>query len=180
MAVLPIFTPAEIWKPCPDFEDIYAVSNRGRVKRIVPGAGRAKEGRVLATATNFKGYHYLNLCRAGKMRTIYVHTLVCRTFRGDKPTPLHQAAHRDDDKDNNTEANLYWATGLHNNSDRSRNGGILTGSQVGRAKLKEEDIPAIRALLSAGHTNSDVGERFGVSAGTIHAVRSGRTWGQVA
>lgn len=180
MAAHPICTPAEVWKPCPDYEDIYAVSNMGRVKRIAPGAGKAKEGHILATARNAKGYHYLNLCRAGKMRTAYIHTLVCRTFHGAKPTPEHQAAHRDDDKDNNTDANLYWATGLENHADRRRNGGILTGSKIGKAKLREADIPLIRAMLSAGRSNREIGERFGVSGGTIHAVQSGRTWGQVA
>lgn len=180
MAAHPIFTPGEVWKPCPEFEGIYEVSSFGRVKRVAPGAGRAKQGHVLATAKNRKGYHYLNLCRGGKMRTTQVHVLVCRTFHGEKPSASHQAAHRDDDKDNNTDANLYWATGLENHADRRRNGGILTGSKVGKAKLTEEQIPVIRAMLADGISQREVGRQFGVDGGTIQAIRSGKTWGQVA
>ncbi len=179
MAAHPICTTAEVWKPCPNFEGIYAVSSHGRVKRTAPGAGKAKVGHILATARNAKGYHYLNLCRNGKMQTTYVHTLVCRTFHGEKPTPSHQAAHRDDNKDENTEANLYWATGLENHADRRRNGLIPTGSKVRISKLTEEQIPAIRAMLAAGHTQRAVAELFGVGCTTIHSVSSGRTWGQV-
>lgn len=180
MAATRIDSALEIWKPCPDFAGIYAVSNFGRVKRLVPGAGRAKQDHVLATAKNRKGYHYLNLCRDGKMRTTQVHVLVCRTFHGEKPTPKHQAAHRDDDKDNNTDGNLYWATGLENHADRRRNGGILTGSRIGMAKLTEADIPSIRAALKAGGTHRSVAVKFGVSSGTIAAIVSGKTWGHVA
>lgn len=179
MAAHPIDSTEEVWKPCPDFEGIYEVSNFGRVKRVAPGAGRAKEGHVLATAKNRKGYHYLSLCRGGKVRTTQVHVLVCRTFHGQKPTPEHQAAHRDDDKDNNADGNLYWATGLENHADRRRNGGILTGSRVGKSKLTESDIPSIRAALKAGGTHRAVAAIFGVASGTISAIVSGKTWGQV-
>lgn len=179
MAAHPIFTAAEIWKPCPEFEDIYEVSSLGRVRRIIPGAGRAKAGHVLATAKNRKGYHYLNLCRDGRMRTTQVHVLVCRTFHGEKPSPKHQAAHRNDDKDQNTDANLYWATGLQNHADRRRNGGILLGSRIARAKLTEAQIPHIRAALAAGKTLRAVADDFGVTAHAIHSIKSGRTWGHV-
>lgn len=167
------------WVACPDFEDIYAVSSDGEVKRIVPGAGKARVGHILRPARNRKGYKYVLLCRGGKCRTAYLHVLVCRTFHGPKPTEHHQAAHRDDDKDNNCEANLYWALPLENHADRRRNGRILAGSQIGKAKLVESDIPLIRQMRSAGKTNVAIAALFGVAPNTVSGVLSGRTWGHV-
>jgi len=170
----------ERWIACPDFEGIYEVSSFGRVKRIAPGAGRAKVGAILATARNKKGYHYLNLCRDGRMQTTYVHVLVCRAFHGAKPSALHQAAHADDDKDNNRVENLRWATGLENHADRRRNGRILVGARISRTKLNEMVIPEIRGCIAKGESIGSIARRFGVEAGTIGAIRSGRTWAHVA
>lgn len=167
------------WRPVPGFEAVYVISELGEVKRIAPGAGRAKVGALLKTAKNRKGYHYLNLCSAGRQRTKYLHVLVCEVFHGERPSPDHQAAHRDDDKDNNSKGNLYWATPLQNHADRRRNGGILTGSQIGRAKLTEADIPRIFAMREEGMLNREIGDEFGVAPHTISRILTGKRWGHM-
>lgn len=171
----------EEWKPCPRFEDIYHVSNLGRVKRIVPGAGRAKVGGILQPGKNPKGYRAVNLCRNGVKHTRYIHRLVCEAFHGPVPTEMHQAAHKDDSKENNVPDNLYWATSMQNGSeDRRRNGRIVRGSRVGRAKLKEADIPAIRAMRERGAVHREIAEAFGVRQNTISRVLAGKRWGHLS
>jgi hypothetical protein len=168
------------WRPVPGFEGIYAVSDIGEVMRVCPGAGKAKEGHILSGGRNPKGYIAVGLCKAGKTKTWYIHTLVCEVWHGPKPSPLHQAAHSDDDKDNNSKDNLYWATPLENHADRRRNGGILVGERIGKSKLTEADVIEIRCLKATGQTNRQLGKQFRVAAHTISAINTGRTWGHVA
>ncbi len=164
------------WRPVPGFEGVYLVSEAGEVKRIIAGAGRAKVGAMLKTAKNRKGYHYLNLCKAGRQQTKYLHVLVCEVFHGERPSLDHQAAHRDDDKDRNSKDNVYWATPLQNHADRRRNGRILTGSRIGRSKLKEQDIPKIIEMRRSGMTCVAIAEKYGVAPHTISRITTGVRW----
>ena len=179
MADATVVPVAPLWKPVPTFEGIYEVSSLGEVRRICGGAGRAKAGHTLRQASNAKGYRYVCLCKGGEQTTAYVHVLVCRVFHGEKPTASHQAAHRDDDKSNNTDANLYWATGHQNHADRRRNGGILSGSRIGLSKLHERDIPEIIAMREAGMLHREIALRFGVAPHTISRIVSGSRWGHM-
>lgn len=169
----------EEWRPVPGFEGTYEVSSLARVRRIVPGAGRAKVGAILSPGRNPKGYLSVGPMRDGKRKTFFLHTMVCEAWHGPKPSPTHQAAHRDDNKDNNTPDNLYWATPLENHADRRRNGGILNGSRIGRSKLKESDILLIRAFRDAGMVHSKIAKAFGVAPHTISRVLSGQRWGHM-
>lgn len=167
------------WRHVPGFVGVYVVSELGEVKRIIPGAGRAKVGGILRPGKNRKGYHAVLLCHLGRKKTAQIHCTVCEAFHGPKPTPAHQAAHRDDNKDNNSKGNLYWATPLENTVDRRRNGRITRGSHIGRAKLKETDIPRIFAMREAGMLNREIGEKFGVAPHTISRIVAGKRWGHI-
>jgi len=173
------FDSSKRWVDVPRFEGIYAVSDVGDVMRVSPGAGRAKVGAILSFARNPKGYKHVGLCKNGKSETTYIHVLVCGAFHGPKPTPTHQAAHRNDDKDNNSEANLYWATPLENHRDRRRNGGILQGSQVGKATLKEEDVLGMFEMRAKGVTQSRIASKYGVAGHTVSRILAGKRWGHM-
>jgi hypothetical protein len=167
----------EAWKPCPGFEDIYHVSSSGRVKRIIQGAGRARVGAILRPGKNPKGYSAVCLCKNGTQNTRYIHRLVCEAFHGPAPSPTHQAAHKNDDKKKNTAENLYWATPKQNGGDdRRRHGKIMHGAKCGMAKLKDEDIPKIRAMCASGAAHREIAERFGVRKNTISRILSGKRW----
>lgn len=170
----------KIWRPVPDYEDIYEVSSVGEVRRIVPGAGRAKVGHVLRPGKNRKGYQAVNLCREGACQTKHLHVLVCEVFHGPRPTPKHQAAHRDDDKANIAASNLYWATPLENHADRRRNGRILRGEQIGRATLREFEVVQMKALAKSGAMLKDIASKFGVNPNTVGRIVSGKRWAHVA
>ena len=80
----------EIWKDIEEFEGLYQVSDRGRVKSL----GRTRGGRngsicsvkerILKPGTNSCGYLMVCLWEDGKMFVKKVHTLVWDAF-GDKP-----------------------------------------------------------------------------------------------
>jgi hypothetical protein len=77
----------EQWKVIRGFEE-YAVSDLGRVKRIVAGPGVGYVGRVLKSTANNKGYLYVTLTRRTRgLKTLVkrVHVLVAKEFL---PNPL--------------------------------------------------------------------------------------------
>lgn len=54
--------------------------------------------------------------------------------------------------------------------------GSGTRQGIGVTKLKREDIPEIRRMLSNGEKQRVIGEKFGVSQSAINAIKQGRTW----
>lgn len=50
------------------------------------------------------------------------------------------------------------------------------GNKFAPRKLKENDIPKIRKLLSEGFSQKEIGEKFGVSRSTIYKIKIGERW----
>jgi hypothetical protein len=133
-------------------------------------------GRILSPALHYRGYLQHGLGLSGKTKTARLNRLVCEAFHGPAPSAKHQAAHRDDNRANNTADNLYWATKLENEADKDRNGGRRRGSRVGWAKLTEQDAREIVARVAAGESRVRLAAEYGVSNGLIGHVIKGRAW----
>lgn len=83
----------EIWRPVPDYEAVYEVSNFGRVRsltrtRMVNNSHggvspRTDRGRLLALGDNGNGYVFVQFRSNGKRRNYYVHRLVAEVFMAD-------------------------------------------------------------------------------------------------
>ena len=65
----------EIWCPIKGFENIYEVSDKGRVKSV----GYGKE-RILKPGRDSGGYLQVCLCKNGEIKKCLVHRLVAKTF----------------------------------------------------------------------------------------------------
>lgn len=88
----------EIWKDIKGYENLYQVSNLGRVK----------SKRKILKAINGE-YLKVGLSKNGKQNTLYIHRLVAKTFISNfenKP----QVNHKDENKHNNCVENLEWVT----------------------------------------------------------------------
>lgn len=109
----------EIWKPVKDYEDLYDVSNFGRVRSLgmwvdgKNGSKRFVKGRVLRPGKNRYGYLYVGLCKDGVMKLYKVHRLVAMAFLPN-PNDLPQVNHKDQNKENNCVENLEWCDGKYN------------------------------------------------------------------
>ena len=113
----------ETWKPVPDFEDFYEVSDRGRVRslerKVLVTRGdtgssywKPVKPRVLRPL-NGNGYPHVGLHKDGRQEKHPVHVLVCRTFIGPRPKDF-DVLHLDNDKWNNHVSNLKWGTRSEN------------------------------------------------------------------
>lgn len=111
----------EIWKEIRGYEDLYMVSNLGRVAsndRFVEdknGVKRYKEGKIIKQCKNKGGYKQVFLSKNNIKNTVRVHRLVADAFLcnlNDKKDFV--VDHIDGDKNNNKISNLQIITQREN------------------------------------------------------------------
>jgi HNH endonuclease/NUMOD4 motif len=172
----------EIWKPVPDFDGYYEVSNNGRVRsvdRVVsrqyPGGKtcQVKRKGSLRKLEYRDGYASVRLQADKRIFKPYVHRIVCEAFNGPCPEGKSIVAHNDGDSTNNRPENLRWATEAENQRDREVHGTHNRGERSHLAKLTWNDAEEIRrSALSSKHIASE----FGVTAANIRQIRRLETW----
>lgn len=116
----------EVWKDVNGYENLYQVSNTGRVKstsKLVNHryGSRNVQEKILAPAFNRKtlGYLVVSLSVNGISKIHLVHRLVATAFIPN-PENLPQVNHKDFDKTNNSIQNLEWVSERENNCHKSR------------------------------------------------------------
>ena len=120
----------EIWKDIKNFEGLYQVSNKGRVRSLdrisvnCYGMPRKLKGKILKPHLNVYGYLDIGLSNCGNGNIFKVHRLVADAFIPN-PKNLPQVNHKDENKQNNCVENLEWCTNAYNvkySWDRRKNG----------------------------------------------------------
>lgn len=158
------------WKEIPGYEGRYWASSDGQIKN--------KHGRCLVQ-TPFKGKPYLRVGLydvEGILKTHAVHALICTTFHGPKPSPVHQVRHRDNVPTNNAADNVLWGTPKENQDDRRTAGTAPIGSNNGRSLLTEAQVKSIKQSLKAGVTMTSLAKTYRVDLRVISKINSGVTW----
>jgi hypothetical protein len=110
-------------------------------------------------------------------KKVYAHRLVCEAAHGPAPTPRHEAAHSCGNGHLAcvTKKHLSWKTRTENEADKLNHGTRYRGSQHVNAKLTEDDVRQIRAMIGTV-TYKKIAEQFGVSIETISGINAGRSW----
>lgn len=109
----------EIWKDIKGYENLYQISNIGRVKslnKIVTCKNGKKfkvKGKILKLTNHKRGYKTIMLHKDGKVKLWLVHRLVGLTFIPN-PNNYPQINHKDENKINNCVENLEWCTNSYN------------------------------------------------------------------
>lgn len=141
-----------IWKPIPNYEDLYEISNNGDVRPIHP---RYKEKNILKQSIGSKGYKLVTLCRNGQQKSFNVHRLVANVFIPN-PDNLPCVNHKNENKLDNNVSNLEWCSYYYNN---------VYGHRLSKSALKR-GIPVIcietqkvypNANIAAHETNTSQG-----------------------
>lgn len=150
----------------------------GVVDRFAADDGRIfkADGTECSYFKNALGYSYASVKRLdGEWRNIGVHRLTLMAFSGELGEGLC-AAHIDGDPKNNNVENLYWATPKQNADDRERHGNTPRGETYGHSKLDVAGVRYIKHALIIGTSTYSLAKAFGVSTGTISAIKTGKTW----
>lgn len=114
-------TNIELWKPIPDFEGYYEISNMGRVKslaRLSPLKKYIPET-IMKAKVCPSGYHQIALSKQGKPSYFYIHRLVAFAFV-EGHFEGAQVNHKDEIRANNQFYNLEWCTGKYNCNYKNR------------------------------------------------------------
>ena len=99
----------EIWKDILGYEDLYKVSNLGRIKSLVS----SKKERILKSDRGGDYYNRVFLRKDKKTKTYRVHRLMAQTFLPN-PENKPMVNHKDGNKLNNSLDNLEWCSSLEN------------------------------------------------------------------
>lgn len=100
----------EIWLPVKGYEELYAVSNLGRVKSL-----KFDKEKILKPAKRKDGYLQVVLCKNGKMKHFLIHRLVAEAFLPN-PEGLPEVNHLNENKSNNVVSNIEWCSRSYNNN----------------------------------------------------------------
>lgn len=113
---------SEIWKDVVGYEGFYQVSNKGNIYSVErkDSIGRKIGGRILKPTYDKYGYLQVNLCKNGKLKTIFRHRLVAEAFIPNQNNYL-EINHKDEVKTNNNVDNLEWCTSKYNANHGTRN-----------------------------------------------------------
>jgi hypothetical protein len=171
-------TRIEKWLPIVGYEDVYSVSDMGRVRRDVGGLKRS--GGIIKGTIGGVGYRTVALFALGAKvkKTHNVHSLVLETFIGPRPEG-HCCNHKDGNKANNLLENLEWVTNSENHKHSFRELGRqpARGSANRRNQITEFDVIAIRHIFDNGiATPKKMAEIFGLSYEHIIAICSRARW----
>lgn len=141
-------TSEEQWRPVRGYEDLYEVSDAGRVRSLdrlqsclsrwgEPCVRRIK-GRVLRQNDNGSGYLMVHVSVGGCRESKLVHRLIAEAFLPSRPD-RDFVNHIDGDKSNNSVENLEWCTRSENMQHAHDN-----------ALLDKYSVPVIGRCLRTG------------------------------
>ena len=116
----------ETWKPVVGYEGLYEVSDLGRVKKVArtitltDGTVKKIDESIL-NQSDSNGYLKVGLYRNGVSKSNWVHRLVAQAFIPNNDQSKAVINHKDENKRNNSVANLEWCTYKYNANYGRRN-----------------------------------------------------------
>lgn len=123
----------EIWKDVVGYEELYLVSNLGRIwlieEKITVKIGRYKTYVGLVKPHKADGFGHLAVTLRnlkGKSKRYYVHHLVLEAFVGPRPENMEARHFPDRNPANNMLGNLLWGTRQENMLDKKIHGTFNT------------------------------------------------------
>jgi len=151
----------EVWKPIPEYEGLYYVSNMGRVKK--------HDSNKIMRQNFSREYLVVGLTDYNKKRRTHrVHRLVAFTFKNDSNYEL-EVNHENEIKSDNRESNLEWMTHAENSKHMYVSGNTIK-------KLTSENVLNIKKMLSDGCVQKEIALKYNVSRSTISEINTGKKW----
>lgn len=153
----------EVWRDIPGYENIYQVSNIGRVKSLPRKANQNDKERfikekILKQQINIHGYKVVTLRKNNKRKEYKVHRLVLYGFIGYKNMPVN---HKDTNKQNNELKNLEYCTYSENTFHYFMN--------KDEPKIDYYKSEIINIYLN-GYSLKHIGRKFGYDKATVKSL----------
>ena len=169
----------ESWRHIVGYENLYMVSDQGRVRSLIRKIGNAhRGGKVLKPIPVGKwGHLKVGLSRAGECHYALVHRLVLEAFVGPCPHGMESCHFPDSDPSNNRLNNLRWDTPTANHLDAIKHGTLRTGTDH---EWTRYDYSAIYRLHNDGCSRREIAAITGISRSHLGKVLNGCSWRKAA
>lgn len=153
----------------------YEVSDAGEVRSLRCRSGLRPRPRPVAQRIDGHGYRGVQIVdKFGVVRSVRVHWLVLRAFRGERPEGM-QGRHLDDNQANNSLDNLVWGTRAENVADAVKHGRYKSKERHWNARLTPDAVAEIRRCAGL-ESHASMALRLGVSRTTVTNVLLGNSW----
>lgn len=161
----------EIWKPIKDFENLYEVSNKGRVKSLnYRHSGKEK---LIKISLDNLGYMHVGIFKEGKHYCKRVHRLVAEAFIPN-PNNYKEINHINEDKTDNRVENLEWCTRKYNVNYGDRNYKMVKNRKGKTARKEVIQYTKEGKIIKKWDSITDVGKELGYSTGNIYSCCLGK------
>ena len=174
----------EIWKPVVGWEELYEVSNTGKVKtkdRVVKcntGEG-IKKAKEMKSKTDRYGYSGITLRIGKRILQTGVHRLVAKAFIPN-PEDKEQVNHIDGNKLNNHVTNLEWVNNKENSAHAVRtgltNGKWELGENNPAVKLDTATVLKIRSMYAEGISQIAISKQLDICSRNTHCIVRRKSW----
>lgn len=169
--------PDEDWVPIQGFEGLYAVSDYGRIRRLVSGTN-TYAGKVLSPIINRKtGYPYVKLVKNGKTHKAKLHLTVAQAFLDPPSDPNFIVNHIDGNKLNAHVKNLEWISRSENTKHAIKLGlqPLCYAEKNGMSKLSNEQVEEIKRLYATKeYTQQQLADKFELSKTYVNYLLNGK------
>jgi DNA invertase Pin-like site-specific DNA recombinase len=160
----------EKWAVVPRSDGRYQVSSKGRIRGL-------RSGKILKISQSSDAHESVMLRIGGESFNWPVHRIVMAAFEGPAPEDRPLVRHLDGDPTNNHLENLCYGTAQENWRDTVRHGTAAIEEDHPGAKLTVAQVEAIRREYASTPVNmTELSEKYGVDAGTIRPIVTGKTW----
>lgn len=158
----------EIWKYIPGYENIYQVSNLGRVKSFY------RKKKILKNINKKFDYKTVFLHKNKISKSYLVHRLVALTFLPNKEKKP-DVNHKDNNPSNNRVDNLEWCTEKENTAHAMRQNRMYhaLGVKNGEAKLNEKQVVEIK---KSNEPSRVLAKKYGMEKTQILRIKKGVNW----
>lgn len=177
----------EVFVPINGYEELYEISNYGRIKSLprtwVTGERfgvRSKQETILKTSVQSNGYVRCVLCKESIRKAYSVHVLVAGHFCeniNNLPVVNHENSIRHD----NFYRNLTWTTHQGNVIHGFEKGFMkgANGTKNPRAKYTDDQVIEIRRLFKEGCLQKEIALKFNCKQQSISKIITRQRWSHI-